>query len=264
MAYENLRLELADGIATLTVSREKQLNALNEATLRELLHALETLTVPSAVAAGVRALIVTGAGEKAFVAGADIAELSGLSATESLALSGLGHRVMDRLEALPVPTIAAVNGFALGGGCELALSCDLVYASEKARFGLPEVGLGVIPGFGGTQRLSRLLGRQRAKEIIFTGEMVDAARAKEIGLVLDVVPPSDLLEHCRAVARKIAAKAPLAITEAKRAIEWGANTDLGTANALERQAFALLFGTDDQEEGMKAFLEKRTPKFLGR
>src|SRR4051812_30361455 len=158
-------------------------------------------------------------------------------------LTALGHRICQQLEDLPIPTIAAVNGFALGGGCELALACDLLYASENAKFGLPEVGLGVIPGFGGTQRLTRLLGRSRAKELIFTGDVIDAGRAKAIGLVLEVLPLPKLLEHCREVAQKIAKKAPLAIAAAKQVIEEGADLELPTANGKERQAFAALFSS---------------------
>jgi enoyl-CoA hydratase len=198
------------------------------------------------------------------VAGADIAEMAKLTPTEAREFAGAGHRVFHQMEALAIPTIAAVNGFALGGGCELALCCDLIYASEKAKFGLPEVGLGVIPGFGGTQRLTRLVGRVRAKEMIFTGEMIDAAKAREIGLALDVLPPDKLMEHCRAVADKMMKKGPLAIAQAKRVIEYGADGDLRSANELERQGFSMLFGSEDQREGMAAFLEKRPPVFKGK
>lgn len=257
---ETLRLEEQGGIATLTLDRPKALNALNGQALRELLETLRGL----ASRTDVRALIVTGAGEKAFVAGADISELAQLDAQGASAFAELGHAVMAQLEALPFPAIAAVNGFALGGGCELALACDFIYASEKAKFGLPEVTLGLIPGFGGTQRLTRLLGRARAKEIVFTGEMVDAAKAKEIGLALEVVAPGELLPHCQKVAQKIATRGPIAVRQAKRAIELGADADLRTGNELERQAFAALFGSADQREGTKAFLEKRAPAFTGR
>ncbi len=267
MDFQNIRLELTGGIAVLTIAREKQLNALNVATLREIERALQSLASradsPSADAP-VRVLIVTGAGDKAFVAGADIAEMASMSPDQALAFSGLGHSVLGMLESLQIPTLAAVNGYALGGGCELALACDLIYASHKARFGQPEVNLGVIPGFGGTQRLTRLLGRQRAKELCFTGDTIDAAHAKEIGLALDVLPPDTLMAHCREVALRIASRGPLAISRAKRVIERGADTDLGTANEMERQAFALLFATDDQKEGMRAFLEKRPARFSGR
>lgn len=260
MAYENIKLEIEGEIAVLTIDRPKALNALNTQALLEIEAALRTLPGQTQL----RALIVTGAGEKAFVAGADIAEMADFTSARARELTGIGHRVFHLMEALSIPTIAAVNGFALGGGCELALCCDLIYASEKARLGLPEVGLGVIPGFGGTQRLTRLVGRARAKELIFTGEIIDARTAKEFGLVLDVLPPERLMAHCREVAAKLAKKGPLAIAQAKRVIEYGADADLRSANELERQSFAMLFGSEDQREGMRAFLEKRQPSFKGK
>lgn len=260
MVHENLRVEREQGLAVVTLDRPKALNALNSQLLQELEAALLGLAADPSL----RAVIVTGAGEKAFVAGADIAEMAGFTPQQAWAFAATGHKVLALLESLPVPTLAAVNGFALGGGCELALACDLIYASEKAKFGLPEVGLGVIPGFGGTQRLTRLVGRQRAKELIFTGEMIDAQKAKEVGLALEVLAPDKLLDHCRGVAQKVMKKGPLAVGQAKRAIEFGADADLHAANELERQAFANLFGSEDQREGMKAFLEKRSPAFLGR
>jgi len=258
MAYENIRLEKEGAIATLFVDRPKALNALNSKTLQEMEAALHTLGTD------VRVLIITGGGEKAFVAGADIAEMAALSESQAQEFGALGHRVFAMLEALPIPTIAAVNGFALGGGCELALACDFIYASEKAKLGLPEVGLGVIPGFGGTQRLTRAVGRARAKELIFTGERIDAAKAKELGLVLEVLPAEGLMPHCRDVAAKMLKNGPLAIAKAKRVIEAGADQDLRAANELERQAFGELFGSADQREGMKAFLEKRPAAFTGK
>ncbi|NOK03348.1 MULTISPECIES: enoyl-CoA hydratase-related protein [Myxococcus] len=258
MAYENIRLEQEGAIATLFIDRPKALNALNTKTLQELESALKSLP------ADVRVLIVTGGGEKAFVAGADIAEMAALTDAQAQEFGALGHRVMAALEALPIPTIAAVNGFALGGGSELALACDFIYASEKAKLGLPEVGLGVIPGFGGTQRLTRVVGRARAKELIFTGDRIDAAKAKEIGMVLEVLPADGLLAHCRAVAEKILKNSPLAISKAKQVIEAGADQDLRAANEIERQAFGDLFGSEDQREGMKAFLEKRPATFTGK
>jgi enoyl-CoA hydratase len=260
MAYENIRLDFEDALAILTIDRPKALNALNTRTLQELALALGSLAHNSHL----RALVVTGAGEKAFVAGADIAEMASFTPAQAREFAGMGHRVFHAVEALSLPTIAAVNGFALGGGCELALCCDLIYAAEKAKFGLPEVGLGVIPGFGGTQRLTRAVGRHRAKEMIFSGEMVDAQKAREIGIALEVLPGEKLLEHCKSVALKLAKKGPLAIANAKRVIEYGADSDLRSANELERQAFAMLFGSEDQREGMKAFLEKRPPVFQGK
>ncbi|MCI0573629.1 MAG: enoyl-CoA hydratase-related protein [Myxococcaceae bacterium] len=258
MAFENIRIESEGGVVTLTIDRPKALNALNTATLREVERALAELP------ADTRALIVTGGGDKAFVAGADIAEMVAMSGTQAREFGALGHRVFATLESLACPTIAAMNGFALGGGLELALACDLVYASEKAKMGLPEVGLGVIPGFGGTQRLTRVVGKMRAKELVFTGERLDAAKAKEIGLVLDVVPADQLMAHCKAVAGKLLKNGPLAIAQAKRAIEYGADADLRAGNVLEQQTFAALFGSEDQREGMKAFLEKRAATFTGR
>src|SRR5215467_1360796 len=259
MAFENIRLDVDGPQATLTIDRPKSLNALNAATLRELEAALRALAQNEEL----RALIITGAGEKAFVAGADIAQMASLSTAQARQFSALGHRVLHMLEALSFPTIAAVNGFALGGGCEVALACDLIYASERARFGQPEVGLGVIPGFGGTQRLARAIGAMRAKEMIFTGEAVDAQTAKDIGLVLEVLAPDKLLAHCRSVAARIASKGPLAVAQAKRVIVDGADRDLRAGTDLERHAFSILFGTEDQSEGMRAFLGKRAPNFKG-
>ena len=254
-----IKLELDGPIAIITIDRPRALNALNRQVLTELADAIGQVAANKTT----RALIVTGGGEKAFVAGADIAEMAGLSAAESAAFAELGHRVLDSLEHLPMPVIAAVNGFALGGGTELALACDFIYASEKAKFGQPEVVLGVIPGFGGTQRLTRIVGRARAKEIIFTGDMLDAQKAKEIGLALEVLPPAELLAHCRKIAGNIIKRGPLAVAMAKRVIDAGADLPLKDANAIERDGFAKLFGTADQKEGMAAFVAKRPPEFKG-
>jgi len=264
MTYENVTIAREDGLAILSVNRPKSLNALNRATITELSRAVTELEGELAGDKPVRALILTGAGEKAFVAGADIAEMANLTSPEALEFSRAGHRLMDKLEALPIPTLAAVNGFALGGGCELALACDLIIASEKARFGQPEVSLGVIPGFGGTGRLTRAVGIQRARELIYTGDVVDAQSALALGLVVAVVPAEQLLERCREIAKRIAHKGPLAIAQAKRILRAGADLPLDAANALESQAFAALFGSSDQKEGMRAFLEKRPPHFEGR
>ncbi len=260
MATEFVKLSIDAGIATVTIDRPKALNAINWQVLRELEEVLRQVAVDSSL----RALILTGGGEKAFVAGGDIVEMKDYTTAQALMFAQMGHRVLDMLGSLGVPTIAAVNGFALGGGCELALACDLIYASEKAKLGLPEVTLAVIPGFGGTQRLTRLVGKARAKELIFTGDTVDAAKAKALGLVLDVLPPDKLLGHCREVAGRIAKRGPIAVAQAKRVIEHGADLSLASANELERHAFALLFGTQDQREGMKAFVEKREASFSGR
>jgi enoyl-CoA hydratase len=212
----------------------------------------------------VQALIVTGAGEKAFVAGADIAGMSAMTPAEAREFAALGHRTLSALEALPVVTIAAVNGFALGGGCELAMACDLVYASEKARFGQPEVNLGLIPGFGGTQRLVRRVGLMRAKEMILSGEIYDAAAARAAGLCLEVLPAEKLLEHARAKATQIASRGPAAVALAKRVMQQGADLPLPQALDHERLSFAGLFGTPETREGLAAFLEKRPARFPGR
>jgi len=260
MAEVNVRMEFDGPFATITVDRPRSLNALDTRTLQELEKAAGELARREQL----RGVILTGAGEKAFVAGADIAEMQGMDADKARHFGALGHRVMDAIAALPVPVVAAVNGFALGGGCELALACDIIYASENAKFGLPEVSLGILPGFGGTQRLTRLVGRARAKELIFTGEMIDAAKAKEIGLALDVVPLARLLPHARTALERIAKKGPLAVRRAKEAIDRGADLELADGNRIEREVFSDLFGTADRQEGMQAFLEKRAPVFTGR
>jgi enoyl-CoA hydratase len=259
MAYENIRLELEGALAVLIVDRPKALNALNRQTLQEMVEALRAVAENPQL----RALIVTGSGEKAFVAGADISEMAQFSPQQAGEFSGLGQHALRQLESLSVPTLAAVNGYALGGGCELAMACDLIYASERAKFGFPEVGLGVIPGFGGTQRLARIVGPLRAKELIFSGEPIDAPKAREIGLALEVLPPDKLLPHCRWVAARIARNAPLAIAQAKRVVQEGADRDLRTGLELERHAFSTLFGSEDQSEGMQAFRSKRAPNFRG-
>lgn len=261
--YETLLVERAGAVATVTINRPKALNALNSTLLRELAAAARALAEPAEGLEPVRAIIVTGAGEKAFVAGADISEMVSMGAWAGQQFGQLGHDAFALLESLPCAVIAAVNGFALGGGLELAMSCDFIYASTNARLGQPEVNLGVTPGFGGSQRLPRLLGKARAKELLFTGDMIDAARARELGLVLEVLPPAELLPHCRKVAEKIAAKGPLAVAACKRLVERGYDLPLRDANRLEADTFGLLFDTADRREGMKAFLEKRPAKFTG-
>jgi enoyl-CoA hydratase len=259
MAYENILWSVDEDVGTVTFNRPKVLNALNAQTFTELAQVLHDVERDGRV----RALVLTGAGDKAFVAGADIREMAKLTPVAARQHSETAHTLFARLEALPIVTIAAVNGFALGGGCELAMACDLVYASEHARFGQPEVNLGIIPGFGGSQRLTRRVGLMRAKEMVFTGDHYDARRAKEMGLALEVLPAAELLPHCRAVAKKIASKGPIAIAQAKRVLEVGANVDLATANELERQTFGGLFGTEDAREGMTAFAEKRPAQWKG-
>jgi enoyl-CoA hydratase len=259
MAYENILWSVEDGVGTLTFNRPKALNALNKRTFAELWQVLDEVDRDPEV----RALVLTGAGDKAFVAGADISEMAKMSPLAARQFAEGAHALLARFEALPIVTIAAVNGYALGGGCEIAMGCDLIYASENARFGQPEVNLGIIPGFGGSQRLTRRVGLMRAKEMVLTGDHYDARRAKELGLALEVLPAAELLPHCRAVAKKIAAKAPVAIAQAKRVLEVGASVDLATANELERQAFGGLFGTEDAKEGMLAFAEKRAAQWKG-
>jgi enoyl-CoA hydratase len=259
MAYENLLFQVEDGIAVLTMNRPKALNALNSRTLAELDEVLQAEARDPAV----RALVVTGAGDKAFVAGADIAEMVAMTSAQARAFAELGQRAFARLEGLPVPTIAAVNGFALGGGGELALACDLVYASDRARFGQPEVNLGLLPAWGGTQRLARRVGTMRALEMILTGETLDAARARETGLCLEVLAPEALLPHAKAKARAIASRGPLAVAAAKRVLRAGADAGLAQGLALEVEAFGLVFTSEDMREGTKAFLEKRPPRFRG-
>jgi enoyl-CoA hydratase len=260
MADVNVLVELEGPFATVTVNRPKSLNALDTRTLQE----LEKIAGDLGQRPELRGVIVTGAGEKAFVAGADIAEMNGMDPDRARHFGALGQRVMDAIAALPMPVVAAVNGFALGGGCELALACDFIYASENARFGLPEVGLGIIPGFGGTQRLTRLLGRGRAKELIFTGDIIDAAKAQEIGLALDVVPLGRLLGHARAALERVAKKGPLAVRRVKEAIDRGSDLELVDGLRIEREVFSDLFDSADRREGMKAFLEKRPAAFTGR
>ncbi|HEU4406944.1 MAG TPA: enoyl-CoA hydratase-related protein [Polyangiaceae bacterium] len=259
--YEFVLVERDGALVTLTLNRPDKLNALNATLIGELTDAFASL---SAEASPPRALVLTGAGEKAFAAGADIAAMANLGAPAARAFAAAGHRLGEAIEAAPFAVLAAVNGFALGGGCELALACDLVYASEKAKFGQPEVNLGVIPGFGGTQRLPRAVGPQKAREMVLTGATIDAAEAKRVGLVCEVYPPAELLAKVRETAAVIAQKGPLAITAAKRVMRAGADVPLPTANELEAQAFAALFGSDDQREGMSAFLAKRPAHFHGR
>jgi len=260
MAYENLLVDISDRIATITINRPKSLNALNRATMQELSDGLEEI----AGRKDVGAVLLTGAGEKAFVAGADVSEMQGFSPLQVLEFSRLGHGVLGKIERIPQPVIGVINGFALGGGCELAMACDILVASDNAKFAQPEVNLGIIPGWGGTQRLPRLVGRNVAKEIVLTGEIISAQRAYEIGLVNRVVPQSGLMETAREIARKLLEKAPVALSIAKSVMNRGIDLDLESACALEANAFAVMFSTEDGAEGITAFLEKRKPKFQGR
>ncbi len=252
-------LEHEGSVSILTIQRPKVLNALNTEVLRALRKTIELVSGRGET----RCLVLTGAGEKAFVAGADIAAMQAMTRRDAEAFARSGHDVMDALDKLPFPVIAAVNGFALGGGCELALACDFIYAGDRAKFGQPEVNLGVIPGFGGTQRLARRVGVAMAREIIYSGAMIDAAEALRIGLANRVFPSEQLLAETRKTALLIAQRGPTAVSHAKRAIADGLDNLLADGNDLEIAAFAACFETGDQREGMGAFLEKRAPTFTG-
>ena len=259
MGYKNLLVEVTDGVAVVTINRPQVLNSLNGETLAELRQAMHEVNERN----DVRAVILTGEGGKAFVAGADIAEMKAMNAVEAFSFSCLGHEAMRSIENLTKPIIAAVNGYALGGGLELALACDFIYASEKAKLGLPEVTLGIFPGFGGTQRLPRLIGKGRAKELIYTGKIVDAAEAYTLGIVNKVVAPDQLMEEAIKTARTIAQNGPLAVGMAKDAVNNGYDEARAEGSAIEMTAWGNTFATHDQKEGMGAFLEKRKPAFKG-
>lgn len=258
-SYENILLDSKEGIATITFNRPKALNALNRALLGELSDALDDIAGDEEI----RVLILTGAGDKAFVAGADISELATFDALQGKVFARQGQQVFAKLQELSIPVIAAVNGFALGGGSEIALACDFIYASENAKFGLPEITLGLIPGFGGTQRLPRLIGPNRAKEMIYTGKMISAAEAQSIGMVNRVLPAEGLMDAVMETAKAIAAKGKVSLRAAKGAINTGLNADLDTGCRIECDAFALCMASEDAKEGTKAFLEKRKPEFKG-
>lgn len=260
MGFQNILDDGGAPVRTITINRPQVRNALDATTLEELTAAFGDV----AGNAETRCVILTGAGDKAFVAGADIAAMSGLGVEEARRFSDLGRRLGELMDSLPVPVIAAVNGFALGGGLELALLCDFIIASSNARLGQPEVNVGVLPGFGGTQRLPRRIGPAHARQLLYTGEMVDAARAAELGLVNEVTAPEALLPRARAIAEQIASRAPLAIAAVKRAVRAGEDLPLERGVMAEQGEFAALFGTADQKEGMKAFLEKRPPKWQRR
>lgn len=260
MAYENILVEKREYITLITINRPKALNALNSKTLTELAQVMDEIALDSSV----RVVILTGSGEKAFVAGADISEMNEKTPMEARYFSQLGHKLMNKIESLPQPVIAAVNGFALGGGLELAMACDIRLASENAKFGQPEVNLGIVAGFGGTQRLPRLVGSGRAAEILLTAEPFDANEAYRIGLVNKVFAKEDLLEEAMKMAQKIASKAPIAIQLTKSAIYKGENMDLISGQAYEAEVFAETFNTEDRKNGFKAFLEKTQVTFQGK
>ncbi|MFB3902637.1 MAG: enoyl-CoA hydratase/isomerase family protein [Acidobacteriota bacterium] len=256
-SYQNLQVSAEEEIALVRISRPEVLNALNAPLLNELERAFQMLGQDEAV----KVIIVTGTGEKAFVAGADIKELSSLDGLSGRMYSQRGQRVFDSIEACPKPVIAAINGYCLGGGCELALACHIRVAGENARFGQPEVKLGLIPGYGGTQRLPRLVGKGRALEMLLTGDIVEAKEAERIGLVNRVVPAGELLDYCRELAKKIMANGPVAIRLALQSVHSGAGLPVQQALAMEASLFGLACGTDQMKEGTRAFLEKRKPEF---
>lgn len=249
---EYVKFSVEGNVGILTINRPAALNALNDQVISELNDALEQIDLDV-----VRCVIVRGEGEKAFVAGADIGQMSGLTKAEGTAFGKLGNDVFRKLETLPIPTIAAVCGFALGGGCELAMSCDIRLASDTAVFGQPEVGLGITPGFGGTQRMARLIGMGRAKELLYTARKVKAPEALEIGLVQGVYPVAELMEQAMKMAQRIAANAPIAVRACKKAVNDGLQVDMDRAVVIEEELFGSCFETADQKNAMSAFLEKR-------
>lgn len=252
----NLSFQLDNEIATITIQRPKSLNALNSETLKELAQLLSEIESSK----DIKVVIITGSGEKAFVAGADISEMVNLSASEARNFGKIGGNAFNLLENIPQVTIAAVNGFALGGGCELAMACDIRIASTNALFGQPEVGLGIIPGFGGTQRLARLVGKGRAKELIFTGKNIKAEEAYRIGLVNKITEPEELMKVCLKMAEQICSNGSYAISLAKSAINLGLDMEIKSGVELEANFFGLTFASSDKQEGMTAFLEKRKAK----
>lgn len=256
--YNYIKIEQKQAVTVLTISAPKSLNALNSTVLGEMDDALSHLPE------GTRALVITGDGEKSFVAGADISEMANLNVPQGQTFGNRGAMVFRKIETLPIPVIAAVNGFALGGGCELAMACDIRICSENAKFGQPEVGLGIIPGFSGTVRLARLVGMGMAKQLIYTGKPVKADEALRIGLVNAVVPQAELMDKAMELADQIAANAPLAVSAAKLCINTEYDMPAEEAIAFESRAFGLCFNTEDQKQGMKAFLEKGKYEFQGK
>lgn len=259
MEFQNLLYEKEDGVALITVNRPKALNALNIDTLLEIKTAVEKAAADDEV----MVLVVTGAGEKSFVAGADITYMMNINALQGREFGLLGQEVFRIIETLPKPVIAAINGFALGGGLELAMACDFRVCSENSRFGQPEVGLGVTPGFGGTQRLPRLVGSGMAKELLYTGDTIDAFEALRIGLVNHVAAADQLLAYVQNMARKICFRGQIAVRFCKVAVNEGMQTDIDRAMSIEADLFGLCFASEDQKEGMKAFVEKRKANFQG-
>lgn len=260
MGFENIIVGIQEGIATITFNRPKALNALNSALLDELSAALDDIAGNEEI----RVLVLTGTGDKAFIAGADIKELAGLNALQGKRFAHKGHSVINKIASLPIPVIAAVNGYALGGGTEMALACDFIYAAESANMGLPETTLGLIPGFGGTQRLPRLIGANQAKELIYTGKMIPAAEAKSLGLINKVFAAESLMAEVMKTAQAIAAKGRVSLRAAKETVNSGLEIDLATGLKMEQDAFALCMVSEDAAEGTSAFIEKRKPVFKGK
>ncbi len=260
MEYKNILFTVEEGVAIITFNRPKALNAMNSETMRELKDAVTVCKDDDSV----KAIILTGAGDKAFIAGADISEMQNLEPQDALKFMELGHDTLRLLETLPKPSIAAINGFALGGGTEISMACDMRFASENARFGQPEILLGLIPGWGGTQRLPRLIGMGRAKEIVLGGGQLDAQRAYEVGLVNKIYPADRLMEETKKFAKKLAGMPVFTMKMAKHSINFGYDLSLDNAIRLEVECCAQCFSTKDQKEGMAAFLEKRKANFTGR
>ncbi|MDI6690493.1 MAG: enoyl-CoA hydratase-related protein [Candidatus Bathyarchaeota archaeon] len=260
MEFKYIIYEKSEGIATLTLNRPEALNAFNKEVVEEVLQALEDIKADE----NIRVAILTGTGEKAFSAGADIKAMKGMNALKARELSLMGEKLCNALENLEKPVIAAINGYALGGGLEVAMACDIRIASETARMGQTEINIGLIPGWGGTQRLPRLIGKTKAKELIFTGRIIDAKTAEQLGIVNMVVPTDKLKEAVREFALEIASKAPVAIKVAKSLIDKGSEISLDAAIALEREGFGVVASTEDLQEGVSAFIEKRKPTFKGK
>jgi len=261
--YKDIKVDVSEGIATVTLNRPDRLNAIRRETIDELEHAIRTIQSDDSI----RVVIFTGAGDRAFSAGADLKGgmfSENTTAREAISIARRGQELMRLVEEFDKPTIAAVNGYAIGGGCEFALACDIVLASENAEFAQSEINLGIVPGWGGSQRLGRVTSRNRAKEFVLTGDRIKAEHAREMGLVNAVYPPEKLTDAARGLAMKLASKSPVALRLAKRLVDAAYDADLRTGLDLELQAFSLCFSTEDAREGIRAFVEKRQPKFKGR